>query len=89
MSFDLLEEYSLDDLTLDTVNVKTRKYFLTNGAKNYLHDVERVAFVNSADGRMALKDYDFPKQFRQAILSVWGKEPLVGSYEQEAKDTEE
>lgn len=70
------ELISLDELSLDSVSVATRKYVEENGVKYFVGDIHRKAYVNSIDGRLEINN-ELEEPYLSAVMAVWGDSPTV------------
>jgi len=73
---DLIERFSLDMLTPDSVSIKKQQYVEVNGTEYPIGDPWRRAYVNSTSGRQQVQD-EVPEPYKSAIFAVWGEEPTV------------
>jgi hypothetical protein len=73
---DLIERFSLDMLTPDSVSVKKQQYVDVNGTEYPIGEPWRRAYINSPSGRQQVQD-EVPDPYCSAIMAVWGEEPTV------------
>ncbi|MCL2194394.1 MAG: hypothetical protein FWB76_00365 [Oscillospiraceae bacterium] len=69
----LTTQVSIEFLTADSVSIATRTFV----EDIQLGDAHRTAFINSPLGREQLQTADFDNTIKQAILTVWGKNPTL------------
>lgn len=69
-------EISLDFLTERGVSVLTRTYADINGEKTQIGPNHRMAYANSPQGRINIIN-DLEEKYVNAILSVWGDQPII------------
>jgi hypothetical protein len=69
-------EISLDELTTNSVSVKTVNYTTIDGVKYYLGDPHRCAYVNSTSGRAAITAA-LAEPYLSAVMAVWGNTPTI------------
>jgi len=72
----VIERYTLDMLTQDSVSVKRQQHVEVDGVEYPIGEPWRRAYVNSAAGRQQVMD-EVPEPYRSAIFAVWGNEPTV------------
>lgn len=70
------ELISLDELNQNSVSVVTKKYIEEDGIKYFIGDIHRKAYINSADGRLEVKN-ELTEPYLSAVMSVWGDIPTV------------
>ena len=71
----MMEKIILDNLTQDSVSVRTQRYFDDNGTLP-IGQPHRKAYVNSVRGRQEVED-ELPQAQQNAIFAVWGDTPTV------------
>ena len=79
MATKIYEEYTLEQLTVDSVNVLTVSSAKVNG-KMYELERNRICYANSPLGRQKVVD-SLPEQYAEAILAVWGDTPTLSDPE--------
>lgn len=67
---------TVDNLTENSVSVKTQKIIDMDGTSYPMGDPHRCAYMNSTSGRASLKN-DVPEPYLSAVLNVWGDAPTV------------
>lgn len=72
----LIEKITLDNLTQDSVSVKTQKYYVVDGVEFPVGQPHRKSYVNSVRGRKEVKD-ELPELQQNAIFVLWGDVPTV------------
>ena len=72
----MMEKIILDNLTQDSVSVRTQRYFDDNGTLYPIGQPHRKAYVNSVRGRQEVKD-ELPQAQQNTIFAVWGDMPTV------------
>lgn len=75
MATKIKEEYTLEQLTTDSVNVVVVPKAKVNG-KEYELGRSRICYANSPHGRQKIAE-NLPEQYAQAVLAVWGNAPTV------------
>ena len=70
----MIEKYTLDMLTQDSVSVKKQTYIDYNGQQYPIGEPWRRAYVNSIQGRQQVVD-ELPIAQVNAIMAVWGDSP--------------
>lgn len=68
----LSTKYTIDDLTIDSVSVKTQRYY----EQFPLGEPHRKAYVNSVLGRQELQA-EVPEAQVNAVFAVWGDTPTI------------
>ena len=71
--------YTLEQLTVDSVNVLTVSSAKVNG-KIYELERNRICYANSPIGRQQIVD-SLPEQYAEAVLAVWGDIPTLSDPE--------
>ena len=71
--------YTLEQLTVDSVNVLTVSSAKVNG-KIYELERSRICYANSPIGRQQIVD-SLPEQYAEAVLAVWGDTPTLSDPE--------
>ena len=79
MATKIYEEYTLEQLTVDSVNVLTVSSAKVNG-KMYELERNRICYANSPLGRQQVVEA-LPEQYAEAILAVWGDTPTLSDPE--------
>ena len=69
------KDYSLDQLTAESVNV-VEISIATINKKPHEIGRSRMAYVNSPTGRKQLTD-KLPEEYVKAVLALWGEKPTV------------
>jgi hypothetical protein len=72
----MIEKYTLDMLTVDSVSVKKQTYIDYMGQQYPIGEPWRRAYVNSVQGRHQIVD-ELPQSQVNAIMAVWGDAPTV------------
>lgn len=72
----MIEKYTLDMLTQDSVSVKKQTYIDYMGQQYSIGEPWRRAYINSVGGREQIVA-ELPQTQVSAILSVWGDSPTV------------
>ncbi len=72
----MIEKYTLDMLTQDSVSVKKQTYIDYMGQQYPIGEPWRRAYVNSIEGRQQIVA-ELPQAQVNAIMSVWGDTPTV------------
>lgn len=72
----MIEKYTLDMLTQDSVSVKKQTYIDYMGQEYPIGEPWRRAYVNSVKGRQQIVD-ELPQAQVNAIMAVWGDTPTV------------
>lgn len=72
----MIEKYTLDMLTQDSVSVSKQTYIEYMGQTYPIGELWRRAYVNSVRGRQKVVD-ELPQAQVNAIMAVWGDEPTV------------
>lgn len=73
---------TLDNLTADSVSVKTQRTLLEdNNIETLLGEPHRKAYINSESGRQKLVA-EVEEPYKSAILNVWGSTPTVTETEE-------
>lgn len=72
----MIEKYTLDMLTQDSVSVKKQAYIDYMGQQYPIGEPWRRAYVNSMQGRQQIID-ELPITQVNAIMAVWGDTPTV------------
>jgi hypothetical protein len=67
---------TLDNLTQDSVSVKTQQYATIEGIEHPVGQPLRKAYVNSTSGRASAAS-ELPQAQQNAIMAVWGDTPTV------------
>jgi hypothetical protein len=80
-------ELTLDLLTEKGVSVLTKTYADINGVKTQIGTNHRKAYGNSPIGRELLVK-DIPENYYNAVLAVWGEEPVLQDPENPNAKTE-
>ena len=75
MATKITKEYTLEQLTSDSVNVLTVSTAKVNG-KPYELGRERMSFSNSTTGRKQLIE-KLPISYYDAVHALWGDSPTV------------
>lgn len=69
-------EISLDELTTNSVSVKTMNYTTIDSVKYYVGNPHRCAYVNSTQGRADITAA-LAIPYLTAVMAVWGTTPTV------------
>lgn len=77
----MIEKYTLDNLTQDSVSVKKQTYMDYMGQIYPIGEPWRRAYVNTEQGRQQIID-ELPQAQVNAIMAVWGDAPTVEEEEQ-------
>ena len=72
----MIEKYTLDMLTQDSVSIKKQTYIDYMGQKYLIGEPWRRAYINSVQGRQQIVD-ELPQAQVNAIMAVWGDTPTV------------
>lgn len=75
MATKIYEDYTLEQLTVDSVNVLTVSSAKVNG-KMYELERSRICYANSPHGRQQIVEA-LPDQYSEAVLAVWGDAPTL------------
>lgn len=70
------DEYTLCDLTPNSVNVLIKTFIDLNGVKTQVGDNKRISFANSEIGREKVSEV-LPQEYALAVLAVWGDAPTI------------
>ncbi|WP_107942981.1 hypothetical protein [Metasolibacillus fluoroglycofenilyticus] len=68
----LKTEYTIDNLTMNGVSIKTQRYYETFP----LGEPHRKAYMNSDNGRIELQS-EVPQAQVNAVFAVWGDTPTT------------
>lgn len=72
----MIEKYTLDMLTQDSVSVKKQTYIDYMGQQYPIGEPWRRAYMNNEQGRQQIVD-ELPVAQVNAIMAVWGDTPTV------------
>lgn len=72
---DITKEYSLEQLTADTVNVAVISYADIESKRCEISR-SRMAYSNSPTGRKLLEEA-LPEEYKKAVFAIWGKEATL------------
>jgi hypothetical protein len=72
----MIEKYTLDMLTQDSVSVKKQTYIEYMGQQYPIGEPWRRAYMNSIQGRQQIIN-ELPQAQVNAIMAVWGDAPTV------------
>lgn len=72
----MIEKYTLDMLTKDSVSVKKQSFIEFMGQPYPTGEVWRRAYVNSEQGRQQVAA-ELPQTEANAIMTMWGDFPTV------------
>ncbi len=72
----MIEKYTLDMLTQDSVSVKKQTYIDYMGQQYPIGEPWRRAYVNSAQGRIQVQA-EVPEPYRSVVMLMWGDTPTV------------
>lgn len=72
----MIEKYTLDMLTQDSVSVKKQTYIDYMGQQYPIGEPWRRAYLNSVKGRQQIAE-ELPVAQVNAIMAVWGDTPTV------------
>lgn len=72
----VIERYTLDMLTPNSVSIKKQQHVEINGVEYPVGEPWRRAYTNSPTGRAAV-EAEVPEPYRSAVFAVWGNEPVV------------
>lgn len=72
----MIEKYTLDLLTQDSVSVSKQTYIDYMGQQYPIGQIWRRAYVNSTQGRKQIVT-ELPQAQVNAIMAVWGDAPTV------------
>lgn len=72
----MIEKYTLDMLTQDSVSVKKQTYIDYMGQQYPIGEPWRRAYMNNVQGRQQIVD-ELPQAQVNAIMAVWGDAPTV------------
>ena len=73
MATKIYKDYTLEQLTVDSVNVLIISSAKVNG-KMYELERTRISYANSPIGREQIVEA-LPDQYAEAVLAVWGTTP--------------
>lgn len=79
MATKIYNEYTLEQLTVDSVNVLTVSSAKVNG-KMYELERSRICYANSPLGRQLVVEM-LPQQYAEAVLAIWGDTPTLSDPE--------
>ena len=79
MATKIYNDYTLEQLTADSVNVLIVSSAKVNG-KMYELERTRMCYGNSPIGREQIVN-DLPEQYANAVLAVWGETPTLSDPE--------
>ena len=63
---------TIDNLTADSVSVKTQRVLVENGVEYSIGNPIRTSYMNTISSREQLIN-DVPEPYCSAIIDVWGK----------------
>ena len=72
----MIEKYTLDMLTQDSVSVMKQTYIDYMGQQYPIGEPWRRAYMNSKKGRQQIVN-ELPQAQVNAIMAVWGDSPIV------------
>ncbi|MEX3745305.1 MULTISPECIES: hypothetical protein [Lysinibacillus] len=72
----MIEKYTLDNLTQDSVSVKKQAYTEYEGDEYPIREPWRRAYVNNNQERQQVID-ELPQAQAEAIFVIWGDKPTV------------
>ncbi len=79
----MIEQYTLDNLTQDSVSVKKEKVVQGEEGKEFgyndgdiVGEPWRCAYINSINGREQVQK-EVPEPYRGGIFAVWGDSPTM------------
>ena len=72
----MIEKYTVDMLTHDSVSLKKESYIEQNGQEYSVGQPWRRAYVNSTSGRAQIQS-EVSEPYKTAIFAVWGDIPTV------------
>jgi hypothetical protein len=72
----MIEKYTLDMLTTDSVSIKKQTYIEYQGQEYAIGEPWRRAYINDVKGRQQIVD-ELPQAQVNAIMAVWGDTPTV------------
>lgn len=72
----MMEKYTVDMLTTDSVSVKKQTYIDYMGQEYLIGEPWRRAYMNSIQGRQQIVD-ELPQAQVNAIMAVWGDTPTI------------
>ena len=72
----MIEKYTLDMLTQDSVSVKIQKFTRIDGEEYEIGQPHRVAYMNTITDREQIIN-ELPEPQKNAIFAVWGSEPTI------------
>ena len=79
MATKINKDYTLEQLTVDSVNVLIVSSAKVNG-RMYELERNRICYANSPIGRQQIVEA-LPEQYADAVLAVWGTEPTLSDPE--------
>ncbi len=72
----MIEKYTLDMLTQNSVSLKKQHYTVVDGKEYKIGQPWRRAYINSEQGRQQVQ-VEVPSPYKEAIFAVWGDIPTV------------
>lgn len=75
MATKIMKEYTLEQLTPDSVNVLIVSSATVN-LKVYVLGHERISYSNSEHGREQVRE-NLPEEYSNAVFALWGDTPTV------------
>lgn len=75
MATKIIKEYTLEQLTADSVNVLITSSATVN-LKVYVLGHERISYSNSEHGRELVRE-NLPEEYANAVFALWGDTPTV------------
>ena len=75
---EIVDNISFDCLNVNSAFIKRQKALrLKDGTEMPFANPEYFEFKNSADDRKKLAESDIDKNFKNAVMCVWGDQPTV------------
>ena len=75
---EIVDNISFDSLSVSAAFIKRQKALkLKDGTEMPFANPEYFEFKNSVDGRKKLAESDIDKNFKNAVMCVWGDQPTV------------
>lgn len=72
----MVEKYTLDMLTQDSVSIKVQQYTTVDGVEYPIGEPWRRAYTNSIQGREQVQA-EVPEPCKSVVLLMWGDNPTV------------
>jgi hypothetical protein len=79
---EIVDNISFDSLNVNSAFIKRQKALkLKDGTEMQFANPEYFEFKNSVNGRKSLAETDIDKNFKNAVMCVWGDNPTVEDLE--------